>query len=135
MPVVSLDIPPEIYHRAQRIARQRRSDVQSVLLDSIDLDDETGRMPDAASSEDDAMWREELAFQRLHPELVKRYLGEYVAVLDGQVIDHDRDQVALYKRIRQRYPDQFVLISPVTKNPVEEYVFRSPRIVHNHDSY
>ena len=73
-------------------------------------------------AEDEVIWREEMAFQRLHPELVQRYLGEFVAVLEGKVIDHDIDQVALYKRIRQRYPKQFVLISPVTKNPVEEYV-------------
>ena len=128
MPEVTLQISPQLYQRAQRIAKKRHQEVQDVLLESLVLNDE-----DNALTDDEVIWREEMAFQRLHPELVQRYLGEFVAVLEGKVIDHDIDQVALYKRIRQRYPKQFVLISPVTKNPVEEYVFRSPRFVSVND--
>jgi hypothetical protein len=128
MPEVTLQISPQLYQRAQRIAKKRHQEVQDVLLESLVLNDEDNDLTD-----DEVIWREEMAFQRLHPELVQRYLGEFVAVLEGKVIDHDIDQVALYKRIRQRYPKQFVLISPVTKNPVEEYVFRSPRFVSVND--
>ncbi len=123
MPEVTLQISPQLYQRAQRIAQKRHRKVQDILLESLVLDDEA-----TDSAEDEVIWREEWAFQQLHPELVQRYLGEFVAILNGKVIDHDSDQAALYKRIRQRYPEQFVLISPVTKNPVEEYTFRSPRI-------
>jgi hypothetical protein len=132
MPEVTLQISPQLYQRAQRIARQRHLDVQEVLVDSLVLN-EDNRQTSGASPEDEAleevMWQERKAFEQLHPQLVKRYLGKYVAVMGGEVIDFDADQVALYKRIRQRYPDRFVLIAPVTEQPYEEYVFRSPRLI------
>jgi hypothetical protein len=43
------------------------------------------------------------------------------------VVDHDVDDVALSLRIYRRYPHAFVWIAPVTSQPIEEWVVRSPR--------
>lgn len=40
----------------------------------------------------------------------QRYAGRYVAVQNGQVIDHDPDQRTLYLRVRAHVGDQPVLI-------------------------
>ncbi|HLF28094.1 MAG TPA: DUF5678 domain-containing protein [Anaerolineae bacterium] len=41
-----------------------------------------------------------------------RYTGEYVAVHNQQVVDHDRDEETLRKRIRASYGKVAVLIAP-----------------------
>lgn len=68
-----------------------------------------------------AMAREEIAYRELHPTLYPEYEGQHVAILEGQLIDHDTDSVALYQRIRQKYPDRFVLMTPVRTEAVESY--------------
>ena len=40
-------------------------------------------------------------YQRRHAELKAQYLGQYIAMHDGQVVDHDNDFVALRERVRR----------------------------------
>lgn len=76
-----------------------------------------------------AMEREEAAYLRLHKELVKSYAGQNVAIAHEQLVDHDPDGAVLYLRMRQQFPGEFVLITPVLPQPEEEYVVYSPRLV------
>lgn len=55
-----------------------------------------------------------------------KFEGEYVAVHGLQLVDHDRDQMALYRRVRARHGNTAVLIMPA-EGP-QEIVIRSPRI-------
>jgi hypothetical protein len=64
----------------------------------------------------------------MYADLRSMYPDQYVAVFGGQVIDHDPDQLALFRRVEQRYPDALVLIRQVTPDPEEVYAFRSPRV-------
>jgi len=125
MPEVTLDIPQEIYQRAQKIAEERHRAVQDILVESIILEEEVDWKD---ISDDEVAWREEKAFQQLHPYLLKNYPGEYVAIINGEVIDHDTDQVALYQRVSKRFPERFILLAKITPRPIEEYTFRSPRL-------
>lgn len=82
-----------------------------------------------ASETFDPMDREVAAFRQLHVSLLKHYRGEYVAIHQGQLVDHDSDKVALLERIEKTYPDEFVLIRPVQEQPEREFYFRSPRYI------
>ena len=73
--------------------------------------------------------REEAVFKQLHPLLREKYLGQYVAIYQDKLIDHDANQVVLYWRVKERYPDEFVWIAPVGETSEETYVLRSPRFV------
>ncbi len=75
------------------------------------------------------MMYEEAAYHALHQELCRTYFGQYVAIYGGKLVDHDEDATPLYFRVRQQYPDEFVLITPVTSEPKETYRIRSPRLV------
>ncbi len=86
----------------------------------------------ADTTRETTMRREEAAFRRLHPSLHKQYAGEYVAIHNEQFIDHDSDQVALYRRMRQQHPSTFVWIAPVNESPDEVLIFRSPRFLNGH---
>jgi hypothetical protein len=47
-----------------------------------------------------AAWQsEERAFHRLVPALLPTHRGQYVAVHNGQVIDHGPDQIEVAKRV------------------------------------
>ncbi len=47
------------------------------------------------------MQRETQAFIRMHADLLGKYPGDYVAIYQGKLIDHDHDQLALYQRVRK----------------------------------
>ena len=72
--------------------------------------------------------REEDAFRAMHAQLRSMYPDQYVAICRSQVIDHDLDQLALFRRVEERYPDVPVLIRQVTPAVEEVYIFRSPRV-------
>lgn len=68
------------------------------------------------------------AFQSQHAELVRNYLGQFVAIYNGHLVDHDPDFEALHGRIRQKFGQQPVLLRQVEIQPERELVFRSPRL-------
>ena len=77
-----------------------------------------------------AMEQEAEAFRRLHPELLATIPGEYAAVCQGQLVDHDANQLALFQRVEARYPGLPVLIRQVQPEVEHIIVVRSPRIEH-----
>lgn len=54
-------------------------------------------------------------------ELYTQFPGEFVAFLDGQILDHDTDVRQLTLRVRASFPEQPVVIGELTANPVREY--------------
>ncbi|MBI1879500.1 MAG: hypothetical protein HYR94_14990 [Chloroflexi bacterium] len=68
------------------------------------------------------------AFERMHSELKNRYLGQFVAVYERQVVDSDADFERLFLRVQARFGDLTVLIRQVSALPDEEWYFRSPRL-------
>jgi len=68
------------------------------------------------------------ALWAMYPQLLERYLGQYVAVHEGKVVDSGPDLGTLYQRVRECYGDTPVLLAQVTSEPVRELVFRSPRL-------
>lgn len=75
------------------------------------------------------MEKEVAAFEKLHATLVRDYFGEYVAIHQGQVIDHDRDQMNLVDRVENSCPNKVVLIRQVQAKLPPPLIMRSPRLV------
>ena len=57
--------------------------------------------------------RQKAMFDRVRTELVDRYLGEFIAFEDGVVLDHDRNEQQLVKRVYQQYGYRDLLIKQV----------------------
>lgn len=121
---VLLQVPDEIYHQANRIAVRTRRDVADILLETITR----SFAPLPVDDNRLAMNQNVEAFIALHVELVKHYLGQYVAICEGQLVDHDLDPVVLLQRIRTRFPGQVVLRRKVESIPERELHIRHPRI-------
>lgn len=61
--------------------------------------------------------RERAAFWRLWPELVKTYDGQFVAIHQEQVLDSDRDELALIARVLHRVGNVAIFVECVTNKP------------------
>lgn len=70
--------------------------------------------------------REIAAYETMHAELMRDHLDEWVAIHNQELVDHDRDRVALYRRIRAIYGRTSVLIRQVLAEPIEEIWVRTP---------
>ena len=122
---VTLTIPDYIYQQAENIARSEQRPITEIFNEALAqlfpaIHVNVGRPQ---------MEQEQRAFRRSHAELLAQYPGEYVAVYQGKVIDHDADQVALVGRVDERYPQEVVLIKLVTAEPDRVLNMRSPRLV------
>jgi ferric iron reductase protein FhuF len=68
------------------------------------------------------------AFQSQLPTLMATYPDQYVAVHEGQVIDHDPDLRTLHSRVYARMGDIPVLLQRVVATPAPEILVRSPKL-------
>ncbi|MBX3002160.1 MAG: hypothetical protein KF893_26790 [Caldilineaceae bacterium] len=68
--------------------------------------------------------REMEAFRALHPTLLQQYPQQYVGIRRGQLVDHDADQLTLYLRLDEQYPDEVILIKQVCPSIEEVYTIR-----------
>ena len=66
------------------------------------------------------------AYERMHAELKQKYFGQWVAVREQRLVDHDEERAALYHRVRAKYGWATVLIRRVGEQPVEELWIRTP---------
>ena len=127
---VSVSIPESLARRARELARVRRRPLDAVIAEVLDK-----ALPPSSPTletddrEDAAAVREMEAYSTLHPTLRKTHLGQHVAILDGQLVDHDSSPEALYQRIVARYPDRFVWQTKVEDEPLATLRFRSPRLI------
>lgn len=84
--------------------------------------------PFFVAAEGDAMEREIAAYAAHHTELVRTYLGQYVAIHQGRVVDHDADRTALRRRLMVTHPDVIVLVRQVKAALPTPIHIRSPKI-------
>ena len=84
------------------LAKERNADPNSLAVEAIQahLRAEARR----------AMEEEVDAFRRLRPQLLESIPGEYAAIYQGQLVDHDSDLLALLRRVEERYAGRPVLI-------------------------
>ncbi len=67
------------------------------------------------------------AFEQQRSALLAKYRDEYIAMHEGQVIDHDHDLRTLHLRVFAQLGHTPVLLKKVIEETERELVFRSPR--------
>lgn len=124
--LISISIPQPLYHRVRQLALAGKRPLDDVLESAIQLA-EAEFVP--VNDADRLMSQEEAAYQLMHTELLANHAGEYVAIHQGRLIDCDRDETALLRRLDADYPNDIVLMKQVRPLPEPELRFRSPRFV------
>ena|SRR5258707_27720 len=118
--MIPIAIRDDLIRSAEKVAQERGTDVASLVNEWIERE--------LALAREQKIREESARFRAQHSALQAKFLGEYVAMRSGQVLDHDADVHALYLRIRDRFGDEPVLMAPVTDSPTPTYQMRSPRL-------
>lgn len=121
---ILLTVPDDLYQRVEEVALDAQRNVEDLLLESITRSF-FGSSNDPNRSDMDA---NVAAYHRLHRQLAEMYLGQYVAVHQGRLVDHDPDPVALLRRVRSQFPGQTVLRRKVEAVAERALRIRHPRI-------
>lgn len=118
MTVVDLD--PRLFEQMRWIARWQKVSADELATRAL------------SSYLDQLEWEklqaEMDAFQSQLPTLLARYGDEYVAMHEGQVIDHDPDLRTLHSRVYAAMGSVPVLLQKVTDVPAPDILVRGPRL-------
>ena len=71
---------------------------------------------------------EQAAWYARLPEERQSYQGEFIAIYNQKIVDHDPDQRSLYLRIRERFGRSPVLIVHADWEEPPVYTIHSPRL-------
>ncbi len=111
-------LPNDLQVAVTHIAEQEAKSVEEVLHEAVrHYQRELNR---------EKLKREIAAYEVMHHQLKEKFLGEWAAVHEGQLIDHDPERAALYARVRQRYGRLSILIREVTETPSRDLWLRTP---------
>lgn len=138
MPTLELSLSETTYTTLRQAAKRRSQPIEDLVEDALmaflqpaeSFEEEAGNGSSARTSD----WRRakihaEAEAWRSLPATVRRSYGEdFVAVHDRQVVDRDRDRLTLYRRVRARFGDVPVLITPANSPSPREFHLLSPRV-------
>lgn len=124
---VLLIVPDEVYDQVEEAANKAARNVADLLLETITHT----FAPPPIDPKRVQMNRNVAAYHALHPQLAKNYLGQYVAIYQGRLVDHDADAIVLLQRVRAKYSGQVVLRRKVEPVAEREITVRHPRIEHS----
>ena len=82
---VVLSVPDDIYEQVEKLAVTTQRDIADVLLETITHT----FSPFPVDPNRSVMNQNVETYGALHTELVMTYLGQYVAICEGQLVDHD----------------------------------------------
>jgi hypothetical protein len=72
--------------------------------------------------------REQGAFTRLRPSLIKSHAGQYVAIHEGQVVESGHDQIEVARKAYARFGYIPIYVGLISEAPVKPARLPSPRI-------
>ena len=104
-----LQIPEKLAEQLQQEAAAEGIAIDKLLEEA--LQERRERAQRARLDAEIATW------QAQPPEIRMRYKGEYVAVQEGIVVDHDSNLATLHRRVRARFGKAAVLITPADGRP------------------
>jgi hypothetical protein len=116
---ITIPLSDRTYRQIKRWAATRQQDVGDAiaefLADNLPHNDALLIPPAAADAK---VEQEKAAYLQLYPRLKMQYEGQYVAIHNGRLVDHDTNYGALFERIDDRYPDTFVWLTRVEDEPI-----------------
>ena len=138
MPLLELNLKDSDYSALARAAQQRNQSIevvaQAVLTGFLGTPRQSLKpRPRTQATSPGALRRAKIhveaeAWRNLPVVVRLNYGNDFVAVYDGQVVDHDADRLVLYRRVREQFGREPVLITPANSPSPREFRLRSPRL-------
>jgi hypothetical protein len=105
--MVTLAVEPELYQRLEHAASEYHLSTDQILSDA--LRQYLWSLNRQKISEETAFYRQQ------YPQLRPKYLGRYIAMRDGRVVDDDADFSSLRRRVREHFGSTPVMITLVSE--------------------
>ena len=122
---VTVTLPESLYTQFEGWAQAARRPVADLLLDAA-----RQVLPQAHVNPKRSLMQQQVAaFNAMRETLLAQFAGEFVALKEGQVVDHDADQLALAERVGKQHATEVVLIKQVLPDSPSVLHYRSPRII------
>ena len=119
--MTTIALRPNLAEQLRTEAERRRTDVEKLVNDWLEDDLWEQRMK--------KIHEEAERYRAQHAQLRLQYADKVIAMHDGDVVDSGEDLPEVYRRIRERFGDEPVLITRVGVEAIETYTIRSPRLV------
>lgn len=117
---MQISLPAALVEELAQTAETQQTDLTTVMIQAVEHY--------LRVQAQQAIDREQRAYAAQHAQLASRYAGEYIAMYQERLVDHDLDRAALGQRVRARYGRAPVLITPVLAQPQQVITVRSPRL-------
>ncbi len=124
--------PGNMARLAEHLAKVSRLDAEErlALIRSIALIDETPFLVEETLDERSQQMLAEQEAWFAQPKYEREpYRGQFVAIRDRKVIDHDLEQNALLLRVRTKFGEAPIPILSVDWDTTPEYIFHSPSFI------
>ena len=118
------NVPAALVRAAKVKAAREGTTLTAVVIEAL-ARSVRGR-PEKPSSQDDELRESMRWYEANRDRLLREYDGQYVAIVDGEVIDRDQDFEALATRVFERRGVRPIFMPRVTA-AVERARVRSPR--------
>ena len=119
--MIQISLPEHTMEKLERAAQMRGTDVSELIDQIIEQYISNDKLSQIN--------QEQSSFEAQHALLLEKYAGQYVAMYNGGVVDHDADRISLGKRVRARFGSEPVLITPVLGKKQQVIHVRSPRVL------
>ncbi len=118
--MTAIELSTRLLNPLQEVARQEEASVEEIVERLIDRFLREHRH---------ARLLQEMERFRLHHERLQlQYQGQFIGMLDGQVLDSDTDGGVLHTRLVRQYGELPILIVEVTEQPEQEFKRLSRRL-------
>lgn len=119
-------LPDQLYQ-----AVRRQADAEDKTADALVIEWVAERVDDleSKSSQLDLFQQQAAAFQRMKPELLELYAGQYVAVRQGEVVASGKDKLDVSRQVRAQYGPGGYYVALVTVDEPRTVRMLSPRVV------
>lgn len=124
---ITITLPDNVYRRVQNLAQEAQRDVTELVAERVVNSFAGYTFP--VDPNRPKMLRERAAYEAMYASLLPEYIGQYVAIYQGELIDSDVDVMVLDERVRTKYPDELIMITKVEGDLQRTVHFRSPRII------
>jgi predicted DNA-binding protein len=131
---LTVHLSTDLHSRARQMATHRNTTLSEVVRAALENYLEETETVEAVAQEmfenpdDEKMRSEKAFFATQQPALQRLYPGEFVAIHEGRVIDHDPHLVTLHRRVVQVVGAMPVLLKQVDEPVNREFLLRRPRL-------
>jgi hypothetical protein len=105
-------MPVDVVREAKAAAARRGATLATVVTDAL-----AGYLEGGSSAGGDDLRASSAWYEQNKQRLLRKYEGQYIAIVDGGVVDHDPDFEALASRVFARFGSRSILMPRVVESP------------------